>query len=275
MADKQIDFLTFAEKTVRGAGEILMSFKNSCEVKKTKDILSLDVATNADYASEKYIIAHIQANFPQHSIYSEETDNLGKQSDYEWIIDPLDGTKEYIRHVPYYYVLLALEHKNRLIAGLGYQPEIGRLFSCTEDSAMLNGHKIAVSKQGELTKSLINVRLPTNRWDSQDNDTYFNMLKKLTYQVYRLRSTEWDVEAMFHVALGAVEGYILPPSRNKVGPKWYDVASGMLMVRAAGGMVTDFQGKPIIDRDLSRGIVATNGLVHPHLLALLKANYLA
>lgn len=236
----------------------------------------MDIATSADYASENYIVSQIQDAYPGHSIFTEETPGLGTKSEYEWIIDPLDGTKEFVRHVPYYYSLLALEHKGKLICGGGYQPELKRLFSCAfPDIARVNGQPVRVSRQADPAKSFIAISIPNSHFSPGDIDRYFAFLKHMTYRVYKLRNTCWDVESLFNVSMGAMEAFITPTSDRYPGPKWWDIAPGMLMVQAAGGKVTDFQGNPIVNRDITHGIVASNGIIHDYLLKEIREHYLA
>jgi myo-inositol-1(or 4)-monophosphatase len=264
-----MDYQLFAERTVKRAGEIVKSFKETCHIKKTKDSLSLDIATDADFASETYIVNQIRRRYPTHSIMTEETQEYHKTSDFEWIIDPLDGTKEFIRHIPYYFVLLALEYKGSLVCGVGYQPELHRLFSCSiGNTPLVNGRMVTVSHEGSLTKSFIYVSLPKKQTQKEELERYIEVIKKLTGQTYRVRNTAWDVEAFFNVASGAAEGFITPTSSSSPCPKWWDIAPGILMVESAGGKVSDFQGKSIQNRDISHGLTASNGKVHEDLLKL-------
>lgn len=266
---QMVEFQLFAERTVVGAGKIVKSLKESYSVKKIKDELLLDIATSADYASESYIIDQIKKKYPHHSILTEETPDLLQKSDFEWIIDPLDGTKEFVRHIPYYYVLLALEYKDKLTCGVGYQPELNRLFSCSDGNVpLVNGKEVHISQVEDLSKSFIYLSLPKTKTQKAELERYVEVIKQLTSKTYRLRNTAWDVEALFNVAIGASEGFITPTSHKSPGPKWWDIAPGMLMVEAAGGKVTDFHGNPIRKHDISRGIIASNGKVHEALLNL-------
>lgn len=263
------EFQLFAEHTVKKAGDIVKSLKESYSVKKIKDELLLDIATSADYASETYIIDQIKKKYPHHSILTEETPDLLQKSDFEWIIDPLDGTKEFIRHIPYYYVLLALEYKGKLLCGVGYQPELNRLFSSSNSNTpLVNGKEVNLSKEDDLSKSFIYLSLPKTKMPKEELERYTDVIKQLTRKTYRLRNTAWDVEALFNVAIGASEGFITPTSAKSPGPKWWDIAPGMLMVESAGGKVTDFHGNPIRKHDISHGIIASNGKVHEALLNL-------
>lgn len=266
-------FLSFAESTVKSAGEVLLAYKTKFTVQTTKDLLALDIATTADFAAEKTIVDLIQQSYPDHNILTEETKVEKTDSLYEWIIDPLDGTKEYVRNVPYYYTLLALEHKGELICGAGYQPEIKRLFSGSKATgAKMNGNSIAVSKTFNLDRSFVSIALPVSNFPEELTSRYLNFIGSLTYRAYKLRNTPWDVEALFNVASGVVDAYISP---SVTGPKWWDIASGLLMVEAAGGVVTDFYGNKIVNRDISKGILAcNNSTISEVLLNLLADTYL-
>lgn len=269
------EFQLFAERTVKNAGEIVKSFKESYHIKKTKDVLSLDIATDADYASETYIIEQIRNSYPGHSILTEETPDLLQKSDFEWIIDPLDGTKEFIRHIPYYYVLVALEYKHELIGGFAYQPELKRLFSCVKGAfPELNGIKIQPSSEGNLSQSFISMALPKSMMKEKELAGYLALMKVLTPSSYKIRSTAWDVEGLFNVAMGAMEGHIVPNSVTAPFYKWFDVAPGILGVLCAGGKITDFYGKPIDRDNLTQGLVASNGKIHAVLLDLISKTYL-
>jgi len=269
------EFKLFGENTVVKAGDILLSYKNRNQIKKTKDALRLNIATSADYASEKYIINQIKNTHPGHSILTEETPGLLQKSNFEWIIDPLDGTSEYVRNIPYYYVLLALEYKHKLIGGFAYQPELRRLFSCVKDTLPeLNGIQIHLSAEENLSKSFISMALPKSIMKEKELDGYLALIKAISPRSYKIRSTPWDVEGLFNVAMGAMEGHIVPNSVTTPFYKWWDVGPGILGVLSAGGTVTDFYGKPIDKNNLTRGLVASNGKIHKKLLDLIQKTYL-
>lgn len=268
-SSKVKEFQVFAERIVKDAGGIVKSLKESYNIKKTKDKLLLDIATSADYSSEAYIIEAIKKKYPDHSIITEETPGLFKNSDFEWFIDPLDGTKEFVRQVPYYYVLLALEYKGRLVCGVGYQPELNRLFSASyKNISLINGKEVQLSQEKELARSFIYLAHPSARLPKDELDRYMEFMKLMTYKVYRIRGTAWDVESLYNVAFGSAEGFVTPTSGKNGGPKWWDIAPGILMVEAAGGKVTDFHGNPIRKHDISHGIIASNGKIHEALLNL-------
>lgn len=260
-----------AEDITVNAGNILLEYKHKFVIMKNKDEL-LDIATNADYASEQYIVDTIKKYYPSHSILTEETaENYKTNSDYEWIIDPLDGTKEFIRNMPLYCVNISLEYKHKLVLGVIYQPELKRLYSTLLDKqSTLNKIPISVSDQTELKKSLIHLRLADYRMPKKILDRYTKILIRFVENVYRLRSNNWDVESLCYVSSGALEAYVLPSNQEWSPPKWWDLSAGILMVMQAGGMVSDFFGSPIVNRDLSKGLIASNGKIHQNLLQLVK-----
>lgn len=267
-------FLEFSEATLKKAGAVLLSYRNTYRIKKAKDPLALDIATSADYAAEELVIKEIRQRFPSHSILTEETAGLETSSDYRWIIDPLDGTKEYIRHSPYFYTLLALQYRDEIVCGCGYQPEIQRMFVSGKGAGLtVNGHSAQPSPEASLSKSFVSVTLPYMKMGKQYIRPYLKMLEALTASSYRLRNTPWDVEALFHVASGINEAYVMPPHEPSRGPKLWDIASGIAAVNAAGGVITDFYGNTIAYKGNENGLVASNGKIHKELLALLQSSY--
>ncbi len=274
--EKIKEFIAFSKNTLKEAGDILIKYKNKVSIKKVKDTIGLDIATNADYAVETYLVKSINIAYPDHDILTEETLSKDTHSDFQWIIDPLDGTKEYLRHTPYYYSLMALRYKNMIVCGSGYQPDLKRMFTGGLGiKTRINGFTFECSNEVRLEKSHISVGLPNKTMKAHDIGIYLDFLKKLTFQCYRLRNNTWDVEALFNVSTGIVEGYILPPYTGLTsGPKMWDIAPGIALINGSKGMITDFYGESLNLKDMSRGIVATNGLIHNDLLNLIKTYYL-
>ena len=269
------EYLAFAKKIALKSGTILEKYRYSFTIKRAKDTLKLDIATNADYAAEQSLITTIREVYPLHGILAEESGVSLADAEYVWIIDPLDGTKEYTRNSPYYYTLLSLEHKGAPVCAVGYQPAIQRMFSGSLGSgAYVNDKKIHVSTESRLDKSFIHIGIPNKEFPKNEVVTYMQTAQDLIFAAYRLRSTQWDVEGLFNVAMGAVEAYILPPSTSVVGrPKWWDLSSGLQVAEMAVSKITDFYGNPIRFHDPTKGIVASNGLIHTDLLSILKTRY--
>ncbi len=267
-------YLAFAKKIAFQAGAILEQHRHSFVIQKTKDELHLDIATSADYAAEKAYIEAIHLAFPTHGILAEESGVSLPGSDFVWIIDPLDGTKEYTKNTPYYYTLLSLEYKGQPVCAVGYQPAINRIFfGSIKSAAYVDGDKMSVSKESYLNKSFINISIPNGKMPKDESSTYFQTIQDLLYLTYRLRNTMWDVEALFNVATGMSDAYILPSSKTIGGPKWWDISPGLQLVEMAGGTITDFAGNPLRSRDSSNGILASNGLIHEQLLEIIHKYY--
>jgi len=274
ISDTQINkFAQFTEHIAVNAGKILLDYKDKIVIKKHKTDL-LDIATSADYAAEQYIIEQIKKNYPDHSIYSEEaSDHYQKKSDFEWVIDPLDGTKEYSRNIPYYFVLITLEHEGKAICSVGYQPETKRCYlAILNNKAKINNKIVDVSKENNPKSSFIHISLPNFKYPISKIHNYFTLYKSLVYEFYRVRSNPWDVEALYYVGMGSTEAFILPTTAYWINTKWWDVAAGIFFVEQAGGKVTDFYGQPIKNRDLTKGLIASNGKIHDRLLVFVK-NY--
>ncbi|MCL4364146.1 hypothetical protein M1328_02805 [Patescibacteria group bacterium] len=260
----------FAEHIAFNAGKILLDQKRSFSIKKIKDNL-LDVATSADYASQDYLLNEISRNFPGHNVQSEEDENQRrKSSDFNWVIDPLDGSKEFIRNMGYYCVNVSLEYKGELIIGVVYQPELNRLYSTSIfEKSTLNNKEISVSKESSLKKSLVYISHTNNEMTEAEINRYFRFFQQSIPKVYRIRNSPWTIECLYNVAMGAAEGFVLMPIEKR-NPKWWDVASGIILVTQSGGKITDLSGQNIVNQDLKNGIIASNVKIHAQLLELVK-----
>lgn len=263
---KKVNYLHFrytAERIARVAGKILTKFHGkTLRIKSKSD--ALDIVTEADEASERYILSELQKSYPSHDYLSEERGESKGSSEFQWIIDPLDGTKEFSRGLPIYNVSIALEYKGAIVVGVVCRPASNELYAASRgNSAFFQGKPIHVSAESSLPKSFVWTHLP-NMKDPDTFDAAWNTLGVVAKRVYRLRESSEDVTNLCWLAKGACDGYVLLMK----GPKWWDVAAGILMVEEAGGKVTDMHGDTIKNRDLSKGLVATNGKLHDKILAM-------
>ncbi len=272
---KKQEYRKFAEDLAVKAGLLVYEFKSNAQIEKFKGKEQLDIATTADYASEKLIIKTINKAYPSHAVYAEESGLTSQaKSPFRWIIDPLDGTKEYVRKIPYYYVILALEYKGDLIASAVYQPETHYLFS-SDTQSYLNGSVVKVSGEKDLSRSFISVRSPSKSLARSSVHKTVLAIKSLVNKSYKIRSTQWDIESLVYVAMGAYEGFVSFTSpEDSAHYKWWDVSAGIHMVRMAGGVVTDCSGNYKINPSLSNGLIASNGLIHDQLLQTVKSTKL-
>ncbi|OVE75273.1 hypothetical protein BVX98_07985 [bacterium F11] len=225
--------------------------------------------TQVDKESERRIVSLIRKRFPHHVFLAEESAFLEKgdislsdPNRTRWVIDPLDGTTNYIHYIPQACVSVAVEVKGVTLAGGVYDPFREELFMAAKGKgATCNGKKIRVSQKKKMIESLLITGFPYDR-DVRSN-YYLGLLKpflKKTMGIRRFGSAALDLA---WVACGRAEGYW----ECNLHP--WDVAAGDLLVREAGGMVTDFQGRPYkIDHPLQT--LASNSRIHPQLIAMMK-----
>ena len=214
-----------------------------------------EVLTKADLMSQEIIIGEIKKYFPGHDLVSEERANQESRSEYIWYLDPVDGTTNFSMHNPLWSVSLALARRGELIFGLIYAPMLEEIYLAQAGlGATLNGKKINVSaiSQGKVLNTFCH--------GSRDADikkaiSYWRKQSLNELDCRRLGSAAIELA---YVASGRVESFVSPGTRD------WDVAAGVLMVREAGGKVTDFKG-----RDWRLGgpnIAASNGKVHVQIL---------
>lgn len=229
----------FAENLAREAGKILL--KKFGKSKIAVDKGSSDFATDADLASEKLIIKEIKKHYPDHGVIAEESINLkpvtcNLKPEYTWIIDPLDGTKNFHFGLPYWCVSIALQHKNKSVVGVVHAPVTGDIFSAQKGKgAKLNNKKIETSKTSKLSESIVVVEIPRRHTSGKNFKKDIASFTKALNQVRRVRAFAAAAYDLCLVASGAVDGY-LDFSRNT---KIWDIAAGELLVREAGGKISD------------------------------------
>jgi len=220
----------------------------------------IDIVTEMDRKAEDLIIKTIKKEFPEHGILTEESNERKSSSEYRWIIDPLDGTTNYSHGYPVFCVSIALEKEGEIILGVVYDPVLGELFTAEKDKgAFVNNKKIKVSKVRELTKSLLATGFPYDvRTSRQNNLDHFSNFAVKAQAIRRAGSAALD---MCYVAYGRFDGFW------EIKLKPWDTAAAMLIIREAGGMVTDFNGGPF--SMYSGETLASNGLIHNEMLNVL------
>ncbi|MBL7142247.1 MAG: inositol monophosphatase [Candidatus Pacebacteria bacterium] len=248
------------------AGKILLDNLDKIEIVKFKD--RQDIATNIDYKVENLIINKIKKNFPGHTINTEEKGIIRGKSDYTWIIDPLDGSKHYIRRLPLFNVSIALQHKNEIIFGLVYNPMTKEMFYAAKNKgAYLNGKRIKVSSKSNLKDSFIFAELPSCGMSRNKFNKNSKILTKLNLNSYRVRALGCGPLGLSYVASGAFEAYIALGIPPKIG----DIAAGLLILKEAGGKYTDLKGNPLQLREANDCLIlASNIKAHKAILRLLK-----
>jgi myo-inositol-1(or 4)-monophosphatase len=254
-----MDFLSIAREAALRAGTLLRE-----NVDRPREISykgEINLVTEMDRRSERAVVEVIRAAFPDHSILAEEEAKIEGGSSYRWVIDPLDGTTNYAHGYPNFAVSIALERSGEVIAGVVYDPLRDELFSAEQGAgATLNGRSLHVSAADSLIRSLLATGFPYDRATSEKNNlNYFRELLMASQEVRRSGSASLD---LCSVAAGRLDGYW----ELKLHP--WDVAAGSLIVREAGGMVSDFSGTRFSIHD--KEILASNGRIHAQMLSVIS-----
>ena len=224
-----------------------------------------DFVTNIDKASEKKILDFIQKKYPTHNILAEESGVESKNSEYTWIVDPLDGTMNFAHGLPIFSVSIGVMKNNEIIAGVVYDVMMDIVYSAEKGSgAFASGKKINVSKISDMNQSLLVTGFPYNVRENPNNtiEKFGNFLK-VASGVRRLGSAALDC---CYVATGAFEAFW------EVELKAWDLCAGHLIAEEAGGLVTDFSGKEINYKNYnSIEMLVSNGVIHGEMMEVLKA----
>jgi myo-inositol-1(or 4)-monophosphatase len=253
--------LDFVNQIAVNAGAILKNFKREDLGIAHKS--SRDLVTQADYASERYLIDAIQQVFPGHAIIAEESGESEGSKEHQWFIDPLDGTLNYAHGVPFYAVSIGYAYQGELTLGVVYDPERGELFSAQRGlGATLNGAPLQVAQYTHLVDCMLVTGFPHEAEDSpDDNVENFLRFNARTQAVRRLGSAALE---MAYVAAGRLDGFW----EVTINP--WDIAAGALMVQEAGGVVTDLYGNLNFMQTPST-IVCANPVIHQKMLEVLAA----
>ncbi len=231
--------LRIAIRAARSAGQIIERAFRDVEVLPVENKTLNDYVTRVDRASEKTIIEEIRKSHPQHRIVGEEFGEQGpKESDCEWIIDPLDGTTNFIRGIPQFAVSIACLQRGKLEHAVVYDPIKQEEFSASRgQGATLNGRKIRVANRKSLTGALLVTGIPFTPETVQYIDGYHGLSKALllksTAGIRRPGAASLDLA---YLAAGRFDGFW------EINLKPWDIAAGVLLIREAGGLVSDLSG---------------------------------
>lgn len=244
------------------AGEIIRSyFGKNFSVEFKSDVKNL--VTQADKESEKTIIDFIKKKYLSHGILAEESGSHSNESDYLWVIDPLDGTSNFAHGLPIFSVSIGLQFKKEIVAGVVYDIMRDKLYSAEKGSgAFRDNEKISVSNNSIIEKSFLVTGFPYNINENPENAfEKFIAMTKSSRAVRRLGSAAID---FCYVAEGVFDGFW------EVHLNPWDICAGKLLVEEAGGVVTDFNGQPIDIFD--KTILASNGIIHKKMISILREN---
>jgi len=262
--------LNIAVKAARRAGEVIIRSLNRLESLTVASKGRNDFVTEVDRAAEQEIIAIIRKHYPQHAFLAEESGRSG-ESDTVWIIDPLDGTTNFLHGFPVFAVSIACQVKGRLEHGVVYDPMRGELFTASRGAgAHLENHRIRVSKARTLDGALIATGLPY-RANTKHLDAYMGMLRAVIEQVAGVRRPGAAALDLAYVAAGRVDAFW------EIGLSPWDTAAGTLLIQEAGGRIGTLSGGEYAQQG---NIVAGTPKVYtallevlaPHLTDELRAN---
>ena len=255
--------LNIAVKAARKAGNIINRASRDLDVLKVETKRQNDFVTEVDRAAEVAVISVLREAYPNHAILAEESGmTRGSQGDFVWIIDPLDGTTNFIHGVPQFAVSIGLKHKGVMTQGVVFDPGKNELFTATRGAgAYLNDKRMRVSKCERIGDALISTGFPFAKLDELER--YINMFRKVTHQCAGIRRPGAAALDLAYVAAGRYEAFW------EMGLSPWDMAAGSLLVQEAGGLVGDFTGEPgYFD---SGEIVAGNPKVFAQLLTVLAS----
>jgi len=257
-----VKYLEVARQAALKAGQYLL--KGLTE-KKTIDFKGqVDLVTAYDRKSELMIFEEFNRAFPEHGFMAEEDISKSGRSDYCWIVDPLDGTTNFAHGLPIFCVSIALARGQDIVIGVVFDPTRQEMFTaCKGEGARLNDRRIMVSETEELDKSLLATGFPYDvRTSPRNNLDHFSNFAVRAQAVRRCGSAALD---LCYVACGRFDGFW----EMKLKP--WDLAAGALMVKEAGGRITNFSGAEF---ELSSpDIVASNGRIHKAMLEIIGISF--
>ena len=250
------NFKQTALKAAKEASKILVKHYGKKELIKEKPNKSL--VSSADLEANKVIIRTIKLNFPNHSILSEETGFEDNKSEYKWVIDPLDGTHNFLHGIPLFGTSIALKHGEDIVLGVLHFPILNLTAAAEKGTgAFMNGQRINVSGKNNLNHSFV---LFEFSYANREEKTSF--LEKMIHKTVDVRNFGSAIYNLLLVACGKSESFITLSTNE------WDVAAGFIIVEEAGGKITDLNGNK---RDPTKSkFIVSNGKVHSALLKFLE-----
>ena len=252
--------VNIAVRAARQAGVVIVRHLNQLESLEVVDKGRNEFVSKVDHLAEEAIIEVIHEYYPEHSILAEESGERGSH-EYQWIIDPLDGTTNYLHGFPVFAVSIAVTRNGQLEHGVVYDPLRQEVYTASRgQGAQLDGRRIRVSKRAQMKQCLIATGFPY-RMNKSSIDDYLGMLKAVIQETAGVRRPGSAALDLCYVAAGRVDGFW------EIGLNVWDVAAGALMIREAGGRISDYRGT---DKYLETGdVVAGNPKIYAALSKLL------
>lgn len=243
------------------AGKVLVDNFGKLKSEAIKNKSTFDFVTEVDTTSEKLIIEFLREKYPDHSIYAEESGKSQNESDFQWLIDPLDGTKNYIHSFPIFSISIGLLYKNSILVGVVYVPMFDEMFTAIKGKgAFLNKKQIQVSTNSELPICALATGFPHGSKDYLD--VYLKSFRELFLQVSAIRRAGSAAIDLAYTACGRFDGFW----EFKLNP--WDIGAGILLVEEAGGLVSDpFGGNRFLE---TGDLVAGNPEIHKKMVETIR-----
>ena len=244
--------LTTAVKAARKAGSLITRASFDIDKLTVRSKRQNDFVSEVDHAAEEAIISTLKDAYPTHGFLAEESGERDAKSDYVWVIDPLDGTTNFLHGFPVYCVSIALLHKGVAQQAVVYDPNRNELFTATKGvGAYLNDRRIRVTRRDKLQESLILTGFPFR--NPEQLDEYLRMFRSMTMSCAGIRRPGAAALDLAWVAAGRADGFW------EIGLSPWDIAAGALLVREAGGLIGDTKGEDGYQE--SGRVVATNAKI--------------
>jgi myo-inositol-1(or 4)-monophosphatase len=256
----QQPMLNTAIRAARLAGDLILRSADKVDQLRVDQKGRNDYVSEVDRMAEREIINIIKTAYPDHGILAEES-GAHEGNDYIWIIDPLDGTTNFLHGFPQYAVSIALKHKGKLEVGVIYDPLRDELFTAKRGGgAMLNNRKLRVTQPNSLKGALLGTGFPFKT--DTHLDAYTGMFRALTTECSGIRRAGSAALDLAYVAAGRLDGYW------EIGIMEWDMAAGILLIKEAGGVVTDFSFN---DNYVESGnVIAGSPKMHQLMYALIE-----
>lgn len=259
-----------ALEIARQAGRYILQASEKSSRIQIAEKTEFDFVTNIDLAAEAIIVEKLKETYPQDSILAEESGlQLGKNKDSErvWIIDPIDGTTNFIHGIPQVAVSIALQEKGKLTHGVVYNPFTEDTFIASRGrGATMNNRRIRVSEQTKLATSLIGTGFPFNANSADRLKDYLPMFEEVALKTAGIRRFGSASLDLCYLAAGQFDGFW------EIGLNQWDFAAGALILREAGGMISDFSGGENWMK--SGNIVAGNPKIFKQLLPIIRHQWI-
>ncbi len=257
--------LNIALRAARQAGEHIVRASDRMEGLVVTQKSANDYVTEVDRTAEDIIVSLLRKTYPDHSFLAEEGGTIEGSADYRWIIDPLDGTTNFIRGIPHYAVSIACQYQGKLEHAVVYNPVTREEFTASRGrGAQLNGRRIRVTTRAHLDGALLGTGIPFRQHQQDRMPAYLETLGELAQQTAGIRRAGSAALDLAYVAAGRFDAFW------EMGLQPWDMAAGALLIQEAGGLMSDFDGS---NRFMETGnIVCGNPKCFKHVLKVVNTH---